>query len=131
MDIEVTVRAGRVSDRMKDVAREKVARIGKFFDRVGGVHVTLDAHAKDDHGVHVVAHLDTGATLVADARQSDLRAAIEDVSDNLVRQVRREKERLIDRNRKGRAGKDELPAPGQGDESEPTYEDVLRDDLDK
>ena len=78
------------------------------------MHVTLDAHEKDDHNVHVVAHLDTGQTLVAEARTSDLRAAIDDVSDNLVRQVRKEKERLIDRNRKARAGKGELPGHGAG-----------------
>ncbi len=130
MDIAVTVRAGHVSDRMKDVAREKVSRIGKFFDRVGKVQITLDSQDKDDHNVHVVAHLDTGQTIVAESRHSELRAAIDEVSDNLVRQVRKEKERLIGRNRKARAGKDEAPDQRLGGDDEPSYEDVVRDDLD-
>ena len=132
LDIELSVRAGHVSDRVRDYAKEKIGKVKSRFDRVGTVHVTLDSHKEDDKHVHVHAHLDTGAILVAEARAPDIRGAIDEVSDNLLRQVRREKERLIDRNR--RVGHEEPPngpSRDEGPASEPSYEDVIREDLDK
>ena len=92
---------------------------------MGRVQVSLE-RAKEETRAHAVVYLDTGATLVADTAHEDPRAAIDLLSEKVERQVRREKERLIERNRKG--------APGaQPDETdaEPSYDDVIREQLDK
>ena len=100
MDIDVTTRIEGIPDQAKDYARDKIARAARIFDRIGRVHVALD-RKKDGHHARVVAHLDSGSTIVAEASHDELRHAIEHASDKLESQVRREKERLIGRNRKG------------------------------
>jgi len=124
LDIELTVRAGQVPEAAKQYAREKLSKAARIFDRIGSLHVSLE-EGKERCKVHLVAHLDSGATIVAEEECKELRSAIEKCSDKFDRQVRREKERLIGRNRRtepeaGEGG----PQPG-----EPSYEDVLRDDL--
>lgn len=124
MEIEVTARGDGIPDQAKDYAREKMGRLARFFDRIGRVHISLE-RGKEASRAHAVVHLDSGSTLVGDSSHSELRGAIEAVAGHLERQVRREKERLIDRTRKGTP--DEGPAPS---EHEPTYDEVIRDSLD-
>lgn len=126
MDIEITTRNSGIPEAAKSYARDKLTRVGRFFDRIGQLHIELES-AKDSCHVRVVAHLDTGATLVADERHAELRAAIDLCADKLERRVRKEKQRLIGRNRKGapNAGLQDVPP----DEPEPSYDDIIRQDL--
>ena len=103
MDIEIKTTEGIVPDQAKEYATKKVSKIGKIFDRVGGVHIFLgnrELHGRPHGSARVVAHLDTGAMLVAEEEHSDLRAAIDLVAEKIERQVRKEKEKLIERNRR-------------------------------
>ena len=128
MEIEITTRNSGIPDAAKSYARDKLAKVGRYFDRIGQLHVQLET-AKDTSRVHVVAHLDTGATLVADERHAELRAAIDLCSDKLERMVRKEKQRLIDRNRRGTPT--EPLRSTQDDDPEPSYDDVIRQDLEE
>ena len=64
MDIELTVRSGNVPDAAKEYAREKLTKAARIFDRIGSLHIQLE-EGTERSKVHLVAHLDTGATLVA------------------------------------------------------------------
>lgn len=125
LEIEVTARSDGIPDQAKEYVREKVAKLTRIFDRVGRVHISLERGATASKA-HAVAHLDSGSTLVADTEHEELRAAIDLLADKLERQVRREKERLIGRNRKGAPESEEPVEP----DTEPTYDDVIREDLD-
>ncbi|MFQ5507218.1 MAG: ribosome hibernation-promoting factor, HPF/YfiA family [Planctomycetota bacterium] len=123
MEIEVTVRNGKVPDRAKEYARQKISRIARIFDRVGRVHVSLAAGTNDSRA-YAVVHLDSGATLVAETVHSQLQSAIEQLSEKLTRQVRKEKERLIARSRRV-----DTPREDELVDEEPSYDDVIRKDL--
>ncbi len=122
LDIDIKTTEGIVPDQAKEYATKKVSKIGKIFDRVGGVHVFLgnrEIHGRPHGTARVVAHLDTGSVLVAEEEHSDLRAAIDLVSEKIERQVRKEKEKLIDRNRRGPSLKEELSNPEEEPEGPP------------
>ena len=125
MDIEVTTRSNGIPDKAKEYAREKLAKAGRFFDRVGRVQVSLE-RGREEARAHAVIHLNTGSTLVADTAHEDLRAAIDLLSERVERQFRREKERLIERNRKGAP-----EVTSEEPDNEPTYDDVIREQLDE
>lgn len=110
MEIDVTSRAEGIPDVAKTYARDKVAKVARIFDRIGRVHVSLDRQ-KDGHHARFVAHLESGATVVAEAANTELRRAIEHAARALEEQVRREKERLLDRKR-ARSGQGPLTAAG-------------------
>lgn len=126
MEIEVTARSDGIPEKAKDYARDRIAKIARFFDRVGRVHISLEAD-KDEKKAHAVLHLDTGQTVVADQSHAELRIAIDLLSDKLERQVRKEKERLIDRHRK--PGNVQTPPPAEP--GDPSYDDVIREDLER
>ncbi|MCB9890731.1 MAG: ribosome-associated translation inhibitor RaiA [Planctomycetes bacterium] len=104
MDIDVTTRTDGIPDVAKEYARDKFGSAARIFDRIGSVHVSLDQQ-KDGHHARVVAHLDSGATLVSEASSEELRHAIEQASEKFQAQVRKEKERLIDRHRRNGDGR--------------------------
>jgi len=127
LDIELTVRSGNIPDAAKDYAREKLTKAARIFDRIGSLHIQLE-EGTERSKVHLVAHLDTGATLVAEEESPELRSAIDLCSDKFDRQVRRAKERLIDRNRKAPNATAPASPPM---ESEPSYDEVIREELDQ
>jgi ribosome hibernation promoting factor len=127
LDIELTVRSGNIPDAAKDYAREKLTKAARIFDRIGSLHIQLE-EGTERSKVHLVAHLDTGATLVAEEESPELRSAIDLCSDKFDRQVRRAKERLIDRNRKAPDSTTPVSPPL---EIEPSYDEVIREELDQ
>ncbi len=104
MDIDITTRSEGIPDAAKDYARDKFGSAARIFDRIGSLHISL-GHQKDGHHARCVAHLDSGAMLVAEATSEELRHAIEQGAEKLNAQVRKEKERLIDRHRRGDGGR--------------------------
>ena len=130
MDIELTVRSGNIPDAAKDYAREKLTKAARIFDRIGSLHIQLE-EGSERSKVHLVAHLDTGATLVAEEESPELRSAIDLCSDKFDRQVRRAKERLIERNRKGADGAIPATPSLEPMEKEPSYDEVIREELDQ
>lgn len=98
MQIDVTARFDGIPEVAKTFAHDRFARAARIFDRIGQLHVSLD-RKKDGHHARVVAHLDSGAVIAAEAAKDELRHAIEAAADKLEAQIRKEKERLIERNR--------------------------------
>lgn len=129
MEIEVTVRGSGIPDQAKEFARDKVSRISRIFDRVGRIHISLEM-TKELSRAHAVAHLDSGATLVAETNHAELQSAIEHLSDKLESQVRKEKERLIGRTRKPHKENHQVedrPVDGE----DPSYSEAIREELDE
>ena len=125
MEVEVTARSEGIPDQAKTYAAERLGRVRRIFDRIGRIHVSLE-RSKDNSLAHAVLHMDTGATVSGDARHAELRHAIDDLADKLERQVRKEKGRLIERNRRA-PQVDAVPT----EPPEPSYDDVIRDSLDE
>jgi putative sigma-54 modulation protein len=109
LEINVTGRGEDVTAAMKQKAVEKVAKTGRFFDRITWVEVTLDMQQKARGSVEVTAGLPQGSTIVGKADGADVYAAIDVAVDKIVKQLRRHKERLKDR-RTRRPG----PSGGEG-----------------
>lgn len=107
MNIDVTSRTDGIPDLAKTYARDKVARVARIFDRIGRVRIALDRQKSGRHHTRVIAHLDSGATFVAEGEHGELRRAIEHAARALEGQVRREKERLLRRKLQNR-GQDPL-----------------------
>ncbi len=74
MEIEITSRGDGVPDKAKDYARDKVEKVRRIFDRINRVHVSLETTQLDGKPAaraHVVAHLDSGSTLVGEPEQPE------------------------------------------------------------
>ncbi len=100
MKVEVTSRNDGVSERAREYAEKKVSKMSRFFERITSAKVILESDG-DLHKAEMVLSAGGGATLVGEATDTvSLYAAIDNALDKLERQVKKHKEKLVERNRK-------------------------------
>lgn len=102
-EIEVDVRARHepVSDRMRDHAIRKVARLYRYNDRVTRIEIVAE-HPHEAPEVEILVHLRRGAPLVARQRGLTFSAAVDALVEKMERQLKKQKEKLKDHKAGGR-----------------------------
>ena len=89
---------------IKNYTEEKINKISKYTDAITEVDVVLTVEQKKSEGeVHKADGLvyASGTKIKIEARNTDLYAAIDELSERLERQVRKYKEKQKDHNKKG------------------------------
>ncbi len=125
MKILITGRHVGVTESMKDYARAKAEKLGRFFDRATSCRVTMDV-SHLDHSVEMVLEVSRGVTLFGKAEAPDMYAACDLAEQKLAQQLRKHKERLRDHHRGERRTEVDASAPLEAKpEREATYEDVI------
>jgi ribosomal subunit interface protein len=121
--IVVTGRDAQVSSRNKQHAEEKIAKLEKYFDRIGKIEAIL-GHSGDSAEVELVISVGRGNPIICHSRSKDLYAAIDLVLDKAEAQLTRLKDKV--KARKGRlASGDGSGAEAPSDEPLESYEDVI------
>jgi putative sigma-54 modulation protein len=92
MHIDITFKNIDPSDALKDYAKKRLAKIGKFIDRPAEAHVILSVE-KIRHKAEVTLNAD-GVIINAIEITEDMYAAIDMVMDKVERQVKKHKEKL-------------------------------------
>lgn len=87
-----------IDDQMLDYAEEKLGKVEKFFNNIQEADLVLsETRGKS---VAEVTLLVSGKIIRAETQGATIRAAIDKLSDKIEAQMRKYKERLIDRSRK-------------------------------
>lgn len=87
-----------IDDQMLDYAEEKLGKVEKFFSNIQEADLVLsETRGKS---VAEVTLLVSGKIIRAETSGANIRAAIDRLSDKIEAQMRKYKERLIDRSRK-------------------------------
>ena len=95
MQINISGQHIEVTPALKDYVLAKLERIGKHFDNITNVQVTLNVE-KNRHTAEASLHL-AGGDIFANAETEDLYAAIDLLADKLDRQVIKHKEKFVER----------------------------------
>lgn len=93
MNIIVVGRHQQVNAAMKEYARRKAGKLGKYFDRVHRIEVIMDV-VGDDYRAEMVATASRGHRFVASAAESDMFASIDRVCEKMENQITRYKEKV-------------------------------------
>jgi len=96
VEIVVTARDPSITTGMKRHAREKVEKLGRYFDGTNHVEVVLDREGEQSQ-VELIIAVPRGGTIVCHSRDADLYAAIDTVLDKAEKQLTRFKEKIKDR----------------------------------
>lgn len=102
MQLNVTGHHVDVSPALRRHVSAKLSRLERHFDHVSDIHCILTVE-KLSHRAEATVHLD-GGTIHADAVAADMYAAVDGLIDKLDRQVKKHKEKLVERHGK-RAGR--------------------------
>ncbi len=104
MKIIISGKQLKITDAIKSYTEEKISKISKYTDAITEVDVVLTVEQKKSEGeVHKADGLvyASGTKIKIEARNTDLYAAIDELSERLERQVRKYKEKQKDHNKKG------------------------------
>ena len=104
MKIIVSGKQLKITDAIRNYTEEKINKIFKYTDAITEVDVVLTVEQKKSEGeVHKADGLvyASGTKIKVEARNTDLYAAIDELSERLERQVRKYKEKQKDHNKKG------------------------------
>ena len=104
MKIIVSGKQLKITDAIRNYTEEKINKISKYTDAITEVDVVLTVEQKKSEGeVHKADGLvyASSTKIKIEARDTDLYAAIDELSERLERQVRKYKEKQKDHNKKG------------------------------
>jgi putative sigma-54 modulation protein len=91
--VSFTFRHIEPTDALKQYAEAKMHRLGKYFSPSLNAHVVLSAESKERQTAEVELHAH-GGTIHAKEQTEDLYAAIDLVTDNLKRQLQKQKDKI-------------------------------------
>lgn len=94
MQFTVTGHHLEVTQSLKDYVQKKFERIVRHFDQLIDVHCILSVE-KLTHKAEATLHV-SGSSLHADATDTDMYAAIDNLTDKLDRLVKKHKEKRVD-----------------------------------
>lgn len=90
--IEFKGRHDHITERMQAHAARKLARLGRFHDRLSHIEVIADRAHKNPE-VELICHQRRGTPLVAKERGTSFSSTIDLLVDKMEAQLRKEKER--------------------------------------
>jgi putative sigma-54 modulation protein len=106
VQVKISVRHGHLSEKNQAIIREKAEKLLHFFDRLTLIEVTVDLAKTPDEKctVEFVVQAEHRHDFVATESHQDVIAAVDLVMNKVQGQLRRYKEKLLDRRRTPSAG---------------------------
>lgn len=104
MQINITGKNVSISQAMQDYVEKKISKLSRFFDQISHAEVVFKGEdRKDARKSHIVeVTLDVNGTIIkASEENQDFRACIDLVIDKLESQLKKYREKLIERGRRG------------------------------
>jgi len=94
--ITLTGRHVSITDAIRDYARGKVERLGKYFEGITNTQVKLSVEGVQ-HSAEIIVAAAGGATIIASAASNDMYSAIDMVTEKVERQLKKHKAKLQSR----------------------------------
>ena len=118
MKIEFTGRNIRVSDKLRQIATDRLDKLTKFVDASAEAHVVLTVE-KRRHTAEIVL-MGKQESLSSHVETDDIQASLALVLDKIERQAKKHRSKLIDTRRRTRAGSVPTADTPENLEREPT-----------
>lgn len=93
LNITVVGRHLEVTNDVKEYVESKVGKLDRFFERLGGVKITLSSEGQE-MAVEITAGATKGVQIFAEAKGENLFAALDLAVDKAERQVTKHKEKM-------------------------------------
>ncbi len=117
--INISTRHGHLSEAAQDKIREKLDRLPRYNDRISAMTVTVDLEHEEKVRVDLKATA-KGGEFAATAEAESLLAAIDALVEKMEHQLRKAKEKEVDRHRhpgETKRSPNDAASPASDDES--------------
>lgn len=109
MQIRISTRHGNVSDETREKLNAKLEKLGRLFDRLTGIEVTVDLERRDEPLLDVKVSAEHKHDFIAAHRSGDLLVSLDHVLHKLEQQLRKYKQKIQDHHRGSGAREAEVP----------------------
>ena len=99
MQINIATRHGYLSDTTRAKISAKVSRLSRYFERLAAIDVTVDLEHNDAPIVEILISAEHKHDFVATVRSSDLWRSVHGAVQKIEQQLRKYKERVVERHR--------------------------------
>jgi putative sigma-54 modulation protein len=100
VQIKVSTRHGHLSAATQSKIEAKVGRLSRYFDRLTAIEVTVDLEHETTPVVDIRVDAEHKHDFVATEQSGDLWRSVDGAVQKLEQQLRKYKEKAVDRNRK-------------------------------
>jgi putative sigma-54 modulation protein len=111
MDVQIKTQNVRLTDNLQDYIESRVEKLERVHERATDVKMEIRSEKPRSGGEQFIAEFTIaipGTILRSEVRNHDQHAAIDQAVDKMARQIRRYRDRKIDRNRRHAVGLSEL-----------------------
>lgn len=99
MQINISTRHGQISDATREKITAKLEKMSRLFERLTAIELTLDLDHEDDPHVDLRVSAEHKHDFVATDRGGTLMASLDNCIHKLEQQLRKYKEKVLDRHR--------------------------------
>ena len=99
MQIKISVRHGSVSEETQAKISAKVEKLGRLFDRLLQIEVTVDLERRDEPEVDIRVSAEHKHDFVASVRATELMAGLDAAIHKIEQQLRKYKQKIQDHHR--------------------------------
>lgn len=115
MQISISARHGHLSEPSREKITEKVQKLSRLFERLTAIEVEVDLENSEMLIVDLRVSAEHKHDFVAKEQSADLMAAIDGALHKLEQQLRKYKEKVLDRHRGPEARQQGTSAEGTAD----------------
>jgi putative sigma-54 modulation protein len=99
VQINISTRHGHVSDATRAKITAKLEKLSRLFERLTAIELTIDLEHEDDPQVDLKVSAEHKHDFVATDRAGSLMASLDNSIHKLEQQLRKYKEKVLDRHR--------------------------------
>ncbi|HBT77578.1 MAG TPA: ribosome-associated translation inhibitor RaiA [Planctomycetaceae bacterium] len=99
MQIKISVRHGDLSEASQSKIRAKVEKLGRLFERLTSVEVTVDLEKSDLPKIELLVSAEHKNDFVASYSSDDMFGCLDQAIHKIEQQIRKYKERIQNHNR--------------------------------
>jgi putative sigma-54 modulation protein len=97
--INISTRHGHVSEATQEKIREKLERLPRFYDRILSMELTIDLERRDLPRTDLRASAKDKHDFLASVSTADLLGSIDILIEKMEQQLRKHKEKVVERHR--------------------------------
>ncbi len=97
MQINISARHGHLSAGTQEKITEKVEKLGRYFDRMTAILVTINLEHRESPQVEIRVSVEHSEALVAAEQSSEVMSALDGALHKIEQQIRRHKDKRTER----------------------------------